>query len=67
MSLFHNICINLLLVVFFLLDESLASEFNVLTFQNTDSSIFIGGVSRNIPAYTTFEDGTDTVFCNIST
>jgi hypothetical protein len=36
-------------VVFFLLGDSPASEFYMLTFRNFVSSIFIGGVSRKGP------------------
>ena len=44
-------------IVFFILGDSLSSEFYVQTL----CSIFIGGVS------TAYEDGTDRVFRNVST
>ena len=53
-------------VVFFLLGDCPVSEFYMPTFRNTVCSIFIGGVSRKnnpviLPAYTAYEDGTDSV------
>jgi hypothetical protein len=40
-------------VVFFLLGDFLAYEFYMLTFRNTECSIFIGGVSRQNNRYET--------------
>jgi hypothetical protein len=63
--------------VVLLLGYSAASEFYVLTFQNTICSICVGHVNKNnswivgtrriLPPDTTYDDGMDRVFWNIGT